>query len=147
VIIVDLNLLLYAVNEQAPDHLEARRWWESALNGDRTVGLTWLVILGFLRLTTHPRVMPHPIAHDDALRVVEGWLQQPPTEIVSPTPRHWEILRSLLQPLSTAGNLTSDAHLAAIAIEHGAELCSADSDFSRFRQLNWVNPLARSSSR
>ncbi|MEL6546050.1 MAG: TA system VapC family ribonuclease toxin, partial [Myxococcota bacterium] len=106
-----------------------------------TVGLAWIVILGFLRVSTHPRVLPNPIDHSDALAIVNEWLALPCVEIVSPSQRHWRILNELLEPLSTAGNLTSDAHLAALAIEYGAQLHSADHDFGRFPGLRWVDPL------
>lgn len=141
-ILVDLNLLLYAINEDAPRHRSAKAWWEACLSGETPVGLAWLVVLGFLRVTTHPRVMPSPLSAREAVSVVDDWLQQPMVRLVEPSERHWEILTTLLDELGTAGNLTSDAHLAALAIEHGARLCSTDNDFSRFEHLRWENPLA-----
>lgn len=140
-IIVDLNLLLYAINRDAPHHEAARAWWESCLSGDGPVGLAWIVILGFLRITTHPAVLPRPLAPERALAIIDDWLAQPPIRVVFPTERHWGILKELLVSSGTAGNLTSDAHLAALAIEHGARLCSTDSDFSRYASLRWMNPL------
>jgi hypothetical protein len=139
--VIDLNLLLYAVNKDAPLHKAARRWWESCLSGDDTIALSWSVILGFLRITTSGRIMPKPLNPALAIGIVDGWLQHPVTAVISPTERHWDILRRILASLGTAANLTMDAHLAALTIEHGASLYSTDSDFGRFRSLDWVNPL------
>jgi toxin-antitoxin system PIN domain toxin len=137
----DLNLLLYAIDESAAPHAKARDWLEDALSGSDTVAFAWSVLLGFVRIATSPVAFETPLAADEALDYVEGWLAQPVAEVVHPTPRHPAILRELLEPLGTAGNLTTDAHLAALAIEHGAELCSADRDFGRFPGLWWSNPL------
>ncbi len=139
--LVDLNLLLYAVNEDAPDHEAARAWWEDCLADDEPVGLAWPVVLGFLRLTTNPRVLPHPITPQQAIAVVDDWLARPVVRLVGPTDRHWGLLREALGTWGTAGNLTTDADLAVLAIEHGATLHSADNDFARFDGLRWVNPL------
>jgi toxin-antitoxin system PIN domain toxin len=140
-IIVDLNLLLYAVNKSALQHVSARRWWENCLSEGTSIGLAWTVVLGFLRLTTHPHVMPRPILPKQAIALLDEWLAHRSVEIVEPTVRHWEILKDLLFELGAAGNLTFDAHLAALAIERGARLCSTDNDFSRFKRLRWSNPL------
>jgi toxin-antitoxin system PIN domain toxin len=137
----DLNLLLYAVDEGAPHHRGARAWLDQILSGTESVGLAWLVLLGFIRISTNPVVLEHPLDPVDALDVVEGWLGQSVAAVIHPTPRHASVLRQLLVPLGTAGNLTSDAHLAALAIEHGAELCSHDGDFARFTGLRWTDPL------
>ena len=126
----------------APFHDEARAWIESALSGTETIAFSWSVLLAFLRLSTRPAVFPTPLSVDEAFDLVESWLAQPCVTVVSPTARHFAVLRDLLQPFGTAGNLTSDAHLAALAVEHGAELCSTDHDFSRFPTVSWVNPLA-----
>ena len=142
-IVVDLNLLIYATNEDAVQHDLARRWWEGTLSRGESVGLAWIVVLGFLRLTTNPRVMPRPLTPEQAVAVVDDWLAQPSVELLQTTDRHWEIVKEILAPLGTAGNLTSDAHLASLAIEHGARLFSTDNDFGRFVGLRWVNPLAR----
>jgi uncharacterized protein len=142
VIVVDLNLLIYATNEDAPMHERARRWWESVLSQGEAVGLAWTVLLGFLRITTNPRVMPRPLSPEQATAIIDDWLGQPSVSPLEPTERHWEILKELMSPLGTAGNLTSDAHLAALAIEHGARLFSTDNDFARFAGVRWVNPLA-----
>jgi hypothetical protein len=140
--LVDLNLLLYAVNRDSPQHQRARSWLERTLGDDEPVGLSWVVVLGFLRLATSPRVFPRPLAPDQAVAAVDGWLAQPAVVTVAPGAEHWRVLRNLLTESGTAGNLTTDAHLAALAIEHGAELCSTDGDFARFRRLRWLNPLA-----
>lgn len=140
--VVDLNLLLYAVNRDAPHHERAKAWWERTLSSDEPIALPWAVLLGFLRLTTNARVFPQPLSPEAALTVVDGWLPYASVIALTPGAEHWRILRSLLVESGTAGNLTTDAHLAALTIEHGAELCSADGDFARFRSLRWVNPLA-----
>lgn len=141
-ILLDANLLIYAVNADAPPHAKAREWLESVLSGPETVGFSWIVLLAFLRLTTRPGLFRHPLPADAAFDLVASWLGQTSAAIVHPGPRHLTILRGLLQPMGTGGNLTSDAHLAALAIECGAELCSSDTDFARFAGLKWSNPLA-----
>jgi toxin-antitoxin system PIN domain toxin len=137
----DLNLLIYAIDEDAAPHPRARDWLEGVLSGTESVAFAWSVLLGFLRISTNPVVLERPLSTGDALDYVDGWLGQPVAEVVHPTHRHASILRDLLDPLGAAGNLASDAHLAALAIEHGAELCSRDADFSRFAGLRWSNPL------
>ena len=141
-ILVDLNLLLYAINSDAPQHRAACSWWEQVLSEDEWVGLAWTVLLGFLRISTHPRIMPAPLSSEVALALVDEWLGRPQVRLLETTERHWPILKALLFPLGAAGNLTADAHLAALAIEHGARLCSTDNDFARFPGLRWINPLA-----
>lgn len=140
--ILDANLLLYAVNRDAPHHDGARSWLEAALSGTEAIGFDWTVLLAFLRLSTRTAVFPHPLRVEEAFSLIDSWLGQPCSEIVRPTERHLEVLRSLLKPFGAAGNLIPDAHLAAIALEHGAELCSCDSDFARFPGIRWTNPLA-----
>jgi uncharacterized protein len=140
--IPDLNLLMYAIDRTAPEHAPALRWWNATLSGAETVGLAWSVMLGFIRLTTSARVVRSPLAPGTALDYIDRWLAQPITTIVDPTGRHAQVLRDLLGGTGTAGNLVADAHLAALAIEHGAVLCSADRDFGRFRGLDWTTPLA-----
>lgn len=137
----DLNLLIYAVDRSSHSHASAGRWWNELLSGTETVAFGWTVLLGFLRLTTNPRIMQAPLTADEALDYVDRWLSHPVTTTIDPGPRHTSILRDLLSGAGTAGNLVSDAHLAALAIEHGGELCSADHDFARFPGLRWVNPL------
>lgn len=137
-----MNPRIYAVNADAPDHQRAKSWLETAVAGTETVGLPWLVLLAFLRLTTRQGLFQKPLAVEAAFDVVDAWLQQPSVTVPEPTAAHLRTLRDLVEPLGTGGNLTSDAHLAALAIEHGAELCSADGDFARFSRLRWRNPLA-----
>lgn len=142
VILPDVNLLLHAYNTESPSHAPARAWWEDCLNGTRPVGLAWAVILGFIRITTHRQVLAHPLPVPTACGHARGWLDQPYAVVIDPGPRHAGILFALLESLGTAGNLTTDAHLAALAIEHQAELHSTDADFVRFPGLRWINPLA-----
>jgi toxin-antitoxin system PIN domain toxin len=138
----DVNLLIYAINDRSPGHAGALAWWNATLSGSETVGLPWSVLLGFVRVTTSPSVLVVPLKADAALSYVDRWLARRNTTIIEPTGRHTAILRDLLDRTGTGGNLVSDAHLAALAIEHGAELASADRDFGRFPGLRWVNPLA-----
>lgn len=140
--VIDLNVLLYAVNAEGPHHRAAKAWLESLLSGDETTALPWVVILGFLRLVTHPSVFASPLRATQAIEVVEGWLSRPTVQTLGPGGEHWALLRDLLLAAGTAGNLTTDAHLAALAIEHGAELHSTDTDFARFTGLRWANLLA-----
>lgn len=137
----DLNLLIYAVDRSSHSHAAALGWWNGLLSGTETVAFSWTVLLGFLRLTTSPHIMQTPMTANEALDYIDRWLAHPVTTVIDPTPRHASILRDLLGRVGTAGNLVSDTHLAALAIEHGAELCSADRDFGRFPGLRWVNPL------
>jgi toxin-antitoxin system PIN domain toxin len=140
--LVDLNLLLYAVNRDSPQHARAKAWIEEMLSGEETIALPWVVILGFLRITTHARVLPRPLTPEQGVAIVDAWLERPQVISLDPTDEHWVGLRQLLAQTGTAGNLTTDAHLATLAIEHDAELCSTDGDFVRFTQLRWRNPLA-----
>jgi uncharacterized protein len=141
-IVVDVNLLIFASNEDSPHHDRARAWWQRTLSGDEAIGLPWSVILGFLRITTHRRALTRPLTPEQATEVIDGWFRQSTVRVLEPTSRHWSIVKELLAPLGTAGNLTMDAHLAALAIEHGGRLFSMDDDFDRFEGLRWVNPLA-----
>jgi hypothetical protein len=138
----DANLLLYAVNEDAPQHAKAKAWLEGLLSGSEPVGFDWTVLLAFLRLSTREGVFSRPLSVDQAFGSIDLWLNQPCAEIVDPAERHLEVLARILEPLGTAGNLVPDAHLAALAFEQGAELCSCDADFGRFKDLRWTNPLA-----
>lgn len=139
--LVDVNLLIYAVDEASPRHTEANAWLTKLLAGPETVALSWHALLGFVRLSTRAQVFSAAMTVDEALDTVDAWLAQPAAVIVQETPRHLAVMRHLLAPLGAGGNLTSDAHLAALAIEHGAELCSCDADFSRFPGLRWRDPL------
>lgn len=138
----DLNLILYAHNRGSVFHVPAKTWWETTLSGQRPVGLCWALMLGFIRLSTHRSVFQEPLTVSAACGEVRAWLAQPQVVILEPGRRHASILFDLLENLGTAGNLTTDAHLAALAIEHQCELCSTDSDFTRFPGLRWTNPLA-----
>jgi toxin-antitoxin system PIN domain toxin len=138
----DVNLLLYALDTSSPQHERAGAWLAQVLSGTEPVCFTWPVVLAFLRLSTRAQVFENPLTPEEAFDIVDGWLAQPCTVVLHPSDRHLAILRGLVEPLGTAGNLMSDAHLAALAIEHGAEVCSADTDFARFRGLRWTNPLA-----
>jgi toxin-antitoxin system PIN domain toxin len=140
VLVVDANVLLYAVNSDGAHHRAARDWFDRALGGSEAVGLAWTVILAFLRLGTNPTVFPHPLDAADAIRVVRGWLRSPVVLTLEPGDRHLAILDGLLGEAGSAGNLVTDAHLAALAIEHDATLVSYDADFSRFEGLRWQRP-------
>jgi uncharacterized protein len=139
--IPDVNLLLYAYEPEALLHDRARDWLEEALSGSETLGLAWVALLGFVRLSTRRAAFDVPLSVEQAIGFVQEWLNQPPATVVHPTQRHAAVLRDLLAPLGAGGNLTTDAHLAALAIEHGATLCSSDNDFGRFSGLDWVDPL------
>jgi len=143
----DANLLIYAVDEVSPHHRPAKAWLDAELSGGETFAFTWAVLLAFLRLTTNPRVFEQPLTTSEAFDVVDGWLGRPTVTVIGPTERHARLLRELLQSSGTAGNLTSDAHLASIAIEHGATLCSPDRDFARWSGLRWTNPLSEPAGR
>ncbi len=142
--IVDLNVLLYVVNENAPHHQALLNWWESTIDGDESMGLPWVVLLGFLRITTNPKIFPKPLEPAAAITKINTWLSLANTYLVREKDEHWEILRTMLAEAGTAGNLTTDAHLATLAVSHGAVLVSCDSDFARFRGLRWENPIESS---
>jgi toxin-antitoxin system PIN domain toxin len=141
-IVPDVNLLLYATLSAFPEHARARLWWEALLNGDDEVGLAAPALFGFLRISTNPRVFDPPLSVERALAHAESWLTRPLVRFLLPGPRHLEIAFRLFREVGTAANLTTDAQLAALAIEYQAELHSNDTDFGRFSQLRWVNPLA-----
>lgn len=131
-LLVDANVLLHAVNERSREHAAARDWLRRALDGDEAVALAWTVVLAFLRLSTHPTVFPRPLAPGAAAEVIERWLRSPPVVAVEPTRRHLSLLHGLLDRSGAGGNLVGDAHLAALALEHGATVVSFDRDFARF---------------
>jgi uncharacterized protein len=137
--VVDLNVLLYAVNADAPQHAKAHAWWEAALNGDEQIGLAWPVVLGFIRLITRAGILPRPLTPRQALDVVDDWVAHPLIVMLHPGGGHWAILRSLVEEAGAAGNLMTDAHLAALAIEYDATLYSTDTDFRRFSSLRFKN--------
>ena len=138
--LIDANLLLYAVDEVAPEHERARTWLTAQLNGERRIGLPWASLTAFLRISTHHRASRQPLRPEDAWGFVDEWLAAPTAWIPGPTERHATVLGSLVRRYRIAGNLLPDAHLAAIAIEHGLELCSVDTDFARFREVRWTQP-------
>jgi len=140
-IIPDINLLVYAYNSDAPDHRKARAWWERTLSATQPVALPWVVLLGFLRIMTSRRILDAPLTMEQAVRHIRSWLEQPQTRIIHPGPRHLDLIEDLAQRVRVTGELTTDLHLAALAIEHQAELHSNDDDFRRFPGLRWSNPL------
>lgn len=146
-ILPDVNLLVHAFNATSPEHAEARAWWEQRLANTEPVCLAWVAILGFVRLTTGRTISANPWRVQDALTKVELWLEQPNVRIVQPTPRHAELCFGFLRTIGAGGNLTTDAHLAALAVEHGCTLYSTDTDFARFPGLKWENPLRPRRSR
>ena len=140
--LVDANLLIYAVDTTVPEHERAAAWLTSQLNGERRVGLPWESLNAFLRITTHPRASSQPLRPAEAWRFVRDWLSVDLVWIPVATRQHVVVLEGLLDRYRIAGNLVPDAHLAALAIEHGLEVCSADTDFARFSEVRWRNPLA-----
>jgi toxin-antitoxin system PIN domain toxin len=142
--LLDANLLLFAVDQASPFHQAASAWLTGVLNGPRRVAIPWPCLGAFVRISTHPRAAEHPLTPHDAWRHVERWLACDPVWIPNPTERHAEIVGGLIAAYQLRGNLVSDAHLAALAVEHGLVVCSADTDFARFREIRWVNPLAPS---
>jgi toxin-antitoxin system PIN domain toxin len=132
VVVADANVLLYAVDAASTHHEQSREWLDSALGGAEAVGLAWIVLLAFLRLGTHAAIFPSPMSVEEATAQIESWLDAPAAVVAQPTARHATLLRGLLRETGTGGNLTTDAHLAALAIEHGAEIVSFDRDFARF---------------
>jgi uncharacterized protein len=140
VLLLDANVLLYAVNRGSQQHDAARRWLDEALGGGEAVAFAWTVVLAFLRLTTHRAVFPRPLTTSQASEVIERWLQSGPAVTVEPTSRHLPLLRGLLEGAGTGGNLVADAHLAALALEHGATVVSFDRDFARFAGVSVARP-------
>ncbi len=141
-ILIDANLLIYAIDFDSPWHRAARPWFERTLSGNAPVGIPWVVTLAFIRITTRAGIMRRPLSASDALTYVQSWFEQPCVEAVVPGERHWPILRNLLEATGSAGNLTTDAHIAALALERGAHVYSSDHDFARFPGVTHVNPLA-----
>jgi toxin-antitoxin system PIN domain toxin len=142
VILIDANLLLYAYHPRAEQHQKSRAWLEAVLSGPDLVRFAWLTLWGFLRIATNARVFERPLSTPEAEAAISSWLAQPTAGILEPGERHWGILRDLVRDGQAAGPLVMDAVLAAIAVEHGATLCTTDRDFSRFSGLRWTNPLA-----
>ena len=140
-ILVDANLLLYAYQPRAPQHPASRQWFEAAMQGTELVRFAWLTIWAFVRISTHPRVFDQPLSANEAAAAIDSWLAQPHAGILEPGDRHWGIVRGSMADGQVSGPLVMDAVLAAIAIEHGATLCTTDRDFARFDGLRWTNPL------
>jgi uncharacterized protein len=138
--LVDANVLLYAVNEDAPHHHSARTWLDDALSGGATVGFAWVVALAFVRLVTKVDLFPHPLSVDEAFDRVDAWLAASTAVVVEPTPRHATVLRDLLGAVGAGGNFVNDAHLAALAVEHRSDVVSYDNDFGRFPGITWELP-------
>jgi len=140
-LLIDANLLIYAVNSDSPQHDCAKSWLNETLSSDTLVGLPWVCLLAFLRITTRRGILARPLRVELALEFVDSWLRQPFVEPVRPGNGHWSIMRKLIRSSGTGGNLTSDAHVAALALERGATICSADHDFRRFPGVDHLNPL------
>lgn len=138
--IVDANVLLYAVNSDATHHQDARAWLDHALSGNDTVGFSWVALLAFVRISSRPGIFAHPLSVEEAMHQVGAWLAAPGAVVAHPGPAHAERLAGLLQQLGTGGNLVNDAHLAALALEHHAEIVSYDNDFARFTGVRWRSP-------
>ena len=142
--LVDANILLYAVDEDSPFHQRASRWLTDALNGPHRVGFPWQSLVAFIRISTHERASAHPLTPEEATRFVTDWLEPEVAWIPQEGPGHARILTDLINRYQLRGNIISDAQLAALAIEHGVEMCSNDSDFARFSEVRWINPVAPS---
>jgi uncharacterized protein len=138
--LVDANVLLYAVNESVDKHEESMAWLDGALNGREPVGLSWVVLLAFLRLSTKVGLFPSPLSLEGAIDRVQAWMAQPPSVVLEPTSRHLPVLAGLLGQIGTGGNLVNDAHLAALAVEHDATVVTYDTDFGRFPGVRWQRP-------
>ena len=141
-IIPDINLLIYAHDAGSRVHGAAKPWWERCLSGREAVGLPWVVLLGFLRIICNPKIFLRPMPVGEAADQVESWLGRPQVQVVHPGARHGELVLGYVREFGTAGNLTTDTHLAALGVEYQATLHTADADFARFGGLRWKNPLA-----
>ena len=141
-ILVDANLLLYAEDSLSAQHVAAREWWDAQLSGVEPVALCWPVLTAFIRIGTNVRLHRRPLTLKEATERVQSWLDQPCVSIIQPTEQHWVMLQKMLRGGNATANLVSDAHLAALALEHNCALQSSDADFARFPGLKWRNPLA-----
>jgi hypothetical protein len=141
-ILVDANILLYAEDSLSPLHQQARLWWDDQLSGSSPVCLCWTVLSAFIRIGTNPRIFEQPLSLEQALTRVQSWFDQPCTRVIRPTEQHWTVFQQMLTDGQAVANTVADAHLAALAIEHGCELASTDGDFARFPKLKWINPLS-----
>jgi uncharacterized protein len=140
-ILIDANILLYAYDSSSQHHLRARRWLEKILSGPQPVRLAWVTVLAFLRISTNRKIFENAFSISEAISIVKKWLEHSTLDLLDPTERHWSILSKLLKDGQVYGPLVMDAHLAALAIEHGAKLYTTDKDFSRFDELQVINPL------
>ncbi len=141
--LVDANILLFAVDERSPFHASAERWLTEQLNGVRRVAFPWLSLAAFVRISTHPRASADPLTPAESWQHVEDWLSCDTVWIPNPTEHHGHVLGSLITKYELQGNLVTDAQLAALAIEHGLTVCSTDTDFARFDEIRWLDPLTR----
>ncbi|MBX3746095.1 MAG: type II toxin-antitoxin system VapC family toxin [Verrucomicrobiae bacterium] len=141
-ILVDANLLLYAEDSLSIHHEAARSWWDAQLSGIAPVCLCWPVLTAFVRIGTNPRLHRRPLTLREATERVQSWLDQPCVRILVPSAQHWVVLQRMLRAGNATANLVSDAHIAALAVEHNCTLASTDTDFARFRGLKWINPIA-----
>lgn len=139
--LVDANLLIYAYNPAAEQHAAAKRWLETVMAGRTPVRLAWVTVLAFVRIMTHPQVFKRPFSMHEAVETVDAWLAQPSVALIGPSDDHWSVLRRMLLNGQASGSLSTDAHLAALAVEHGATLFTTDRDFARFPDLRFANPL------
>lgn len=142
--IIDANVLLYARNADDPRHAQAKNWLEDALNGDTRVGLPWQSLVAFVRISTNPRASREPLTPDEAWQQVEEWVTAPRSWVPEPTSGYGRVLGRLIQQHQVRGPLVTDAQLAALALDHGVPVVSTDTDFARFPQLRWINPLLTS---
>ncbi|MBA3300438.1 MAG: PIN domain-containing protein [Thermoleophilaceae bacterium] len=140
--VLDANLLLYAVHAGSPHHERAKDWLAEQLNGPRRVGLPWQSLAAFLRIVTHPRAFERPLNPRVAWKRIEDWLAAPVAWVPQPGPEHARVLGQIIERHQVSGNLVPDAQLAALGLEHGLTVCSADTDFARFEEVRWLNPLA-----
>lgn len=140
-IVVDANILLYAYDRGSSHHEASKAWLETALRGPEQVGFPLVTVLAFLRIVTHPKVFERPLRADDAFSIVASWLELPTAALVQPTERHIDVFRRIAVDGQARGALITDAHLAALSVEHGAALCTTDRDFRRFAGLRLIDPL------
>lgn len=136
-ILPDVNILIHAVNTDAPRNTVIRTWWDHVLSGATPVYLPWIVVLGFLRITTNPRMFLNPLSVDSAEQYIDEWLSQSPVRIINPGEGHWDLVKQLLSQAGTSGNLTTDAHIAALSIQWDCTVYSTDTDFARFSGIKW----------
>lgn len=141
-ILVDANLLLYAEDNLSEHHEKARDWWDKQLSGTDAIALCWPTLTAFIRIGTNARLHKRPLTLKEAIERVQSWIDQPCVRVIQATEQHWELFQKMLRAGNATANLVSDAHLAALAVEHNCVLHSTDTDFARFRGLKWKNPIA-----